>query len=127
MIAAPEDAEGFFRTEVRSTLNKLNVEGGILTCDRITLGLVSMYRRQWFDNGKPHATRVRVVPLGCSIENLVVKGIPVKDFLPRAFPLLRGPMRSLLARQRSRLHRQRGRACRHYRHSHALTLREEFW
>ncbi len=85
VIAAPEDAEGFFRTEVRSTLNKLNVEGGILTCDRITLGLVSMYRRQWFDNGKPHATRVRVVPLGCSIENLVVKGIPVKDFLPAPF------------------------------------------
>lgn len=83
--AMPEDNEGFFRTEVRSTLSKLNIEGSILTADSITLGMVSMYRRQWFDNGKSHATRVRVTPYGCKIENLTVKGIPVKDFLPAPF------------------------------------------
>jgi len=85
VIASPEDREGFFRTEVRATLNNLNVEGGVLTADRITLGLVSVYRRQWFDNGKPHARRVRVIPYGCRIENLRVKGASVKDYLPAPF------------------------------------------
>ena len=85
VIAHPEDKDGFFRTEVHATLNGLNVEGGVLTADKITLGMVSHYRRQWFDNGKPHATRVRVVPYGCSIENLRVKGAPVKDYLPAPF------------------------------------------
>lgn len=83
--AMPEDTDGFFRTEVRATLNNLNVEGGILTADRITLGLVTVYRRDWFDTGKTHARRVRVVPYGCSIENLMVKGAPVKDYLPAPF------------------------------------------
>lgn len=85
VIALPEDKEGFFRTEVRATLNNLKVEGDALTADRITLGLVSVYRRHWFDNGKPHARRVRVVPYGCSIVNLRVKGAPVKDYLPGPF------------------------------------------
>jgi len=85
VIAHPEDNDGFFRTEVRATLNNLNVEGGALTADQITLGMVTMYRRQWFDNGKPHAKRVRVVSYGCSIVNLVVKGSPVKDYLPAPF------------------------------------------
>src|ERR1022692_2744418 len=76
VIALPEDKEGFFRTEVRATLNNLKVEGDALTADRITLGLVSVYRRHWYDNGKPH---------GCSIVNLRVKGAPVKDYLPGPF------------------------------------------
>jgi hypothetical protein len=81
----PEDKDGFFRTEVRATVNSLNLEGGALTADQITLGMVSMYRRQWFDNGKPHAKRVRVVPYGCSIVNMVVKGARYPDFLPAPF------------------------------------------
>jgi hypothetical protein len=85
VTAHPEDKDGFFRTEVHATLNGLNVEGGALTADKITLGMVSLYRRQWFDNGKPHAKRVRVAPYGCSIENLRVKGAPVKDYLPAPF------------------------------------------
>jgi hypothetical protein len=83
--AMPEDKDGFFRTEVRATVNNLNIEGGALTADQITLGMVSMYRRQWFDNGKPHAKRVRVVPYGCSIVNMVVKGARYPDFLPAPF------------------------------------------
>lgn len=85
VIATAEDKEGFFRTEVHATLNNLNVEGGALTADRITLGMISMYRRQWFDNGKPYATRVRVVPYGCSIVGLRAKGAPVEDHLPAPF------------------------------------------
>jgi len=85
VIAHPEDGDGFFRTEVHATLNKLNVEGGALTADRITLGLVSVYRRDWFDNGKPHGKRVRVMPYACSIENLLVRGAPAKDLLPAPF------------------------------------------
>jgi hypothetical protein len=85
VIAHPEDKDGFFRTEVRATVGKLSLEGDALTADRITLGLVSVYRRQWFDNGKPHGQRVRVVPYGCSIENLAVKGQPLPDLLPAPF------------------------------------------
>ena len=85
VTASPEDKENFFRTEVKATLNNFNVEGGVLIADRITLGLVSVYRRHWFDNGKPHAKRVRVLPYGCSIEGLRVNGAAVKDYLPAPF------------------------------------------
>jgi len=85
VTASPEDKDGFFRTEVRATLNKLSLEGDALTADQLTLGMVTVYRRQWFDNDKPHAKRVRVVPYGCSIVNLAVKGTPVKDYLPAVF------------------------------------------
>lgn len=85
VIAHPEDKDGYFRTEVKATLNNLNVEGGALVAGQITLGMVSMYRRQWFDNGKAHATRVRVVPYGCSTVDLVVKGARYPDFLPAPF------------------------------------------
>jgi hypothetical protein len=47
--------------------------------------LVSVYRRPWFDNGKEHGKRVRVLPYGCSIENLLVRGKPVEDYLPAPF------------------------------------------
>jgi len=85
VIAHPEDKDGFFRIEVRASVNNLNVEGGALTAGRIALGLVSVYRRHWFDNGKAHGRRVRVVPYGCSIENLMVNGRPVADSLPAPF------------------------------------------
>ena len=85
VIALPEDKEGFFRTEVRATLNNLKVAGDALTADQITLGLVSLYRRHWYDNGKAHGRRVRVVPYGCSIVNLAVQGRPVADSLPSPF------------------------------------------
>jgi len=84
VIALPED-KGFLRTEVRATLNSLKINGDALTADRITLGMVSLYGRHWFDNGKPHGRRVRVVPYGCSIVNLRVNGAPVKDYLPAPF------------------------------------------
>jgi hypothetical protein len=85
VIAHAEDKDGFFRTEVRATLDNLSVEGGALMADRITLGLVSVYRRQWSDSGKPHSNRVRVAPYGCSIVNLRAKGQPVPDLLPPPF------------------------------------------
>jgi hypothetical protein len=84
VTAAEEDKDGFFRTEVQATLNNLNVED-VFTVDRITLGMVSVYRRHWFDNGKAHAKRVRVAPYGCSIVNAAMKGQPVKDYLPAPF------------------------------------------
>lgn len=85
VTAAAEDKDGFFRTEVRATLNNLNVEGGVLIADQVTLGMVTVYRRHWFDNGKPHATRVRVLPYGCSLVNLRVNGKAVPDQLPAPF------------------------------------------
>ncbi len=85
VTAHPEDKDGFFRTEVRSTLHNLKIEGDALTADSITLGIVSVYRRHWYDNGKPFAKRVRVVPHGCGIVNLRAKGAPVKDYLPAPF------------------------------------------
>ncbi len=83
--ALKEDKECFFRTEVHATVKGLNVEGGVLTADEITLGLVSMYCRHWYDKKKPHARRVRVAPYGCKIVNLRVKGVPVPNFLPAPF------------------------------------------
>ncbi len=83
--AIAEDKDGYFRTEIISTLNGLNMEGGALSADQITTGIVTMYRRHWFDNGKPHAQRVRVEPYGCSIVNLRLKGVPVPNFLPAPF------------------------------------------
>lgn len=83
--AMEEDHDGYFRTEVSATLQDLKVEGDALTADQITMGMVSVYRRHWFDNGKPHARRVRVVPYGCSIVNLRLKGVPVPDLLPAPF------------------------------------------
>jgi len=85
VVALPEDKDGFFRTEIRSSVANLSVEDGILTADRVTLGLVTLYKRRWFDSGKPHAARTRVIPYGCRIENLKVKGEPVKDYLPAPF------------------------------------------
>jgi len=83
--AMQEDKEGYFRTEVFSTLNGLNVENGALTADEIKLGIVSVYRRDWFDSGKPHARRTRVVPYGCRITNLRIHGVPIPNFLPAPF------------------------------------------
>jgi len=83
--ATEEDQDGFFRTEVHSTIEDLKIEGDALTADRITLGLVSVYRRHWFDGGKPHSRRVRVVPYGCQIVNLQIKGVPQPDLLPAPF------------------------------------------
>jgi hypothetical protein len=83
--AMAEDNEGYFRTEVTATVQGLNVEGGVLTADRIALGMASVYRRDWFDTPKPHAKRVRVVPYGCSIVNLRINGAPVPNFLPAPF------------------------------------------
>jgi hypothetical protein len=79
------DGEGYYRTEVTSTLKGLNVENGALTVDEITLGLVSMYKADWFDSGTPHARRVRVVPYGCKIVNLRINGAPYPNFLPAPF------------------------------------------
>ena len=83
--AMAEDGENFFRTEVHATLKDLKVEGDALTADEITLGMVTMYRRNWYDSPKPHARRLRVVPYGCRIVNLRIKGVPVPDFLPAPF------------------------------------------
>ena len=83
--AMDEDREGFFRTEISATLNDLRVEGDALTVDRIEFGMVTMYRRHWFDSGKRHARRVRVVPYGCRLVNLRVKGQAVQDLLPAPF------------------------------------------
>ncbi len=114
------DKDGYFRTEVNATLNKLNVEGGVLTVDRITLGLVSMYRRNWFDNGKEHGKRVRVLPYSCSIENLLVRGKPVKDYLPAPFHYSTDRCESYLRGERARRRGRRRHPRRHYFQSIAL-------
>src|SRR5579871_4160172 len=52
--AMEEDAHGFFRTEVRSTVENMRVFGVFpMSADRMTLGLVSVYRRHWFDRKSP--------------------------------------------------------------------------
>lgn len=84
--AMPEDTNGFFRTEIRSTIDNFNVEGkSILNVDRIIFGMVTVYRRQWYDRPGPHGKRTRVLPLECSLVNLTLNGKPLPAPLPAPF------------------------------------------
>jgi hypothetical protein len=84
--AMPEDSAGFFRTEVRSTVENLKVIGDyLLSADRISMGLVTVYRRQWYDRHTPHAEHVRVLPIDCSLGSLSVNGRTGNDWLPAPF------------------------------------------
>jgi hypothetical protein len=84
--ARPEDPQGFFRTEVRATVEDLQVPGAHpLSASKISMGLVSVYGRRWYTGRKAHARRSRVLPLDCRIENLVVDGRPFEAPLPAPF------------------------------------------
>ena len=84
--AMEEDADGFFRTEVRSTLENLQVVGEFpLSADRITLGLVSVYRRHWYERQTPYAGHARVLPIDCNLGNLSVNGRAGNEWLPAPF------------------------------------------
>lgn len=83
--AKPED-NGFFRTEVRATVENLRtLEAVSLSAGRISMGLVSVYRRGWYDRPGPHARRARVLPFDCIFENLVMDGKPATLDLPPPF------------------------------------------
>ncbi len=84
--AMDEDSDGFFRTEVRSTVDNLQVMGEFpLSADRISMGLVSVYRRHWFDRETPYAGFARVLPIDCSLGSLSVNGRAGNDWLPAPF------------------------------------------
>jgi hypothetical protein len=84
--AMPEDAKGFFRTEIRSTVENLKVEGkSLLSVDRIVFGMVTVYRRDWYDRPSLHARRTRVLPLDSSLVNLTLNGAPLAAPLPAPF------------------------------------------
>jgi hypothetical protein len=84
--AMEEDSNGFFRTEVRSTVENLRVVGEFpLSADRISMGLVSVYRRHWFNRETPHAGHARVLPIDCSLGNLSVNGRAANERLPAPF------------------------------------------
>jgi hypothetical protein len=84
--AMEEDSDGFFRTEVRSTVENFKVEGVFpLSADRISMGLVTVYRRHWYDRQSPHAEHVRVLPMDCSLGNLSVNGRTANEWLPAPF------------------------------------------
>jgi hypothetical protein len=56
--AMAEDPQGFFRTEIRATVENLKVEGkSLLSVDRIVFGMVTVYRRDWYDRPGLHARR----------------------------------------------------------------------
>ena len=82
--AMEEDAEGFFRTEVRAVVEDLRVLGDLpFSADRIAMGLVSVYRRHWHDRGTAHAARI--LPFECSFGNLTINGRPAAEWLPAPF------------------------------------------
>jgi len=84
--AMAEDSNGFFRTEITATVDNLRVDGKVkLTVDRITLGIVTVYRRQWYDGNSHHARRTRVLPFACSLENAVIGGKALNAVLPPPF------------------------------------------
>ena len=81
-----EDTRGFFRTEVRSTVENLKVEGDYpLSADRITTGLVTVYRRQWYEERNPPVSQTRVLPIDCTLGSLSVNGRPANTWLPAPF------------------------------------------
>src|SRR5580658_719702 len=84
--AMPEDKDGFFRTEVRATIENLKVDGkSVFSVDRIVAGMVSVYRRHWYDRLGPHGRRTRVLPLDCSLVNLTIDGTALAAPLPAPF------------------------------------------
>jgi len=84
--AMEEDSDGFFRTEVRSTVENLKVEGPfLLSADHISMGLVTVYRRQWYERQTPHADHARVLPIDCSLGSLSVNGRAANEWLPAPF------------------------------------------
>jgi hypothetical protein len=84
--AMEEDSDGFFCTEIRSTVENLNVVGEFpLSADRISMGLVSVYRRDWFERQTPHGAYARVLPIDCSLGNLTVNGRAANYWLPAPF------------------------------------------
>jgi len=83
--ALDEDSDGFFRTEIKTTLNDLKVEGDALTATRIVMGMVTMYKREWYERSGPKEAFARVIPYGCEFEGLAMKGKPVDDPLAPPF------------------------------------------
>jgi hypothetical protein len=84
--AMPEDKDGFFRTEIRSTIENLRVDGKtVLSVDRVVFGMVTVYRRDWYDRPGPHAKRTRVLPLDCSFTNFTLSGTALAAPLPAPF------------------------------------------
>ncbi len=84
--ADPIDDQGFIRTVVRSTVENLTVDGlSKLKIDSVNLGIISVYRKKWFDMPVPHAKRTRVLPLECSLVNPTLNGEPLDLTLPAPF------------------------------------------
>lgn len=84
--AQDRDADGFYRTEIRATVENLKVLGDFpLSADRITMGMVTVYRRHWYENREPPVLTVRVLPVECSLGNLTVNGKPAQGYLPAPF------------------------------------------
>jgi hypothetical protein len=85
-VAAMPEKDGYFRTEVRSTMLNLQVMGDVsLSAARIVTGMVSVYRRQWYGQPGPQAYRARVLPLDCLFENVKMNGIPIAPPMPAPF------------------------------------------
>jgi hypothetical protein len=84
--ATHEDADGFFRTEIHATVDDLKVVGDFpLSVDRIAMGMVTVYRRHWYEGQNPPVMSVRVLPIDCSLGDLIVSGKPAAEFLPPPF------------------------------------------
>ena len=84
--AMQPDGHGFYRTEVRATVENVKVLGDFpLAADRITMGLVSVYHPDWYDRRGPYAGRARVAPSGCDFGSLTVNGRPANEWLPAPF------------------------------------------
>ncbi len=85
VIALPEK-DGCFRTEVRSVVHNLTVDGKhSLSIERIEFGMVSVYKRAWFDRPGWHGRRTRVLPMDCSFVNATLDGEPLALPLPEPF------------------------------------------
>jgi hypothetical protein len=72
----------YFRTEVRAEIVNLQTQGDIpFSVGRIKLGMVSVYRPAW----DPNYRRVRVLPMECAFENVMMGNMPSWPALPGPF------------------------------------------
>lgn len=90
-VTGHAEADGVFRTDLTATVENLQLKDDstgqtVFQSDKVVLGIVSVYRREWYGDGQPNSKLPRVLPIECSLGNVKVKGHdPAELALPAPF------------------------------------------
>lgn len=77
-IEAKDNGNGEYTTVVTTSIQNFNVKG-FVTADLLEGGLVTHYRREWYDG--PKQKTARITPLPAKFENLKVGGVDYSPIL----------------------------------------------